>query len=166
MAGEPAPQKVVDYDGPWFEPWDLYDCWWDPFARNVDTAAYVVLRSWPSKDEILADRDLYKNLEELFQSGDATDRAQTAQDKRLQSERKMRGRFQLWEIWTDDRVVVVGNKQVVIRDDPNPHWHGQKPIAIASSRPDLFKMQGIPETELVEHLQEALWTLQNMRFDN
>src|SRR6185312_12246456 len=57
------------------------------------------------------------------------------------------------------------NKQVVIRDDPNPHWHGQKPVCIATGRPDLFKLQGIPETELVDHLQEALWTIQNMRMD-
>jgi hypothetical protein len=158
--------KVPVFDGPACEPWDIYDCWWDPFARDVDTAAYVVLRSWPSKNEILADANLYQNLDELFQSGDATDRAMSAQDRRAQTERKMRGRFELWEVWTNDRVVVIGNKQVVIRDDPNPHWHGQKPICLATGRPDLFKIQGIPETEIVEHLQEALWTMQNMRMDN
>jgi hypothetical protein len=166
IAFQPKPEKVVQYDGPWFEPWDVYDAWWDPFARSVDTASYVVLRSWPSKQELLQQKHLYQNLEELFQTGDATDRNQTAQDRRMQAERPMRGRFEIWEVWTDDRLIVLGNKQVVIRDIPNPHWHGEKPIVIATGRPDLFKLQGIPETELVEHLQEALWTLQNMRFDN
>ena len=163
---EPAPETVVEYDGPWFEPWDVYDLWWDPFARSVDTASYVVLRSWPSKQELLQQKNLYQNLDELFQTGDATDRAATAQEKRLQSERRTKDRFEIWEVWTDDRLITIGNKQVVIRDVPNPHWHGHKPIVIATGRPDLFKMQGIPETELIEHLQEALWTLQNMRFDN
>jgi hypothetical protein len=159
-------QQTVTYDGPWLEPWDVYDAWWDPFARDVHTASYVVLRSWPSKDELLAQQNLYKNLDELFRSGDAADRAQSAQDRRLGSQRRMRGRFELWEVWTNDRLIVLGNKNVVIRDIPNPHWHGEKPVVIATGRPDLFKLRGIPETELVEHLQEALWTLQNMRFDN
>jgi hypothetical protein len=39
-------------------------------------------------------------------------------------------------------------------------------VFIAQVRPDLFEIAGIPETELVDHLQQALWTVQNMRFDN
>ena len=74
-------ESVCIYDGPWFEPWDVYDVWWDPFARDVDTAAYVVLRSYPSKHDLLANSHLYKNLEQLFQTGDGTDRSQTAQER-------------------------------------------------------------------------------------
>jgi hypothetical protein len=61
---------------------------------------------------------------------------------------------------------VIGNRKVCIRDEPNPHWHGRKPIVIANTRPDVMQLQGIPETELVDHLQQALWTVQNLRMDN
>ena len=159
-------ENVCIYDGPWFEPWNVYDLWWDPFARDVDTAAYVILRSYPSKHDLKANSHLYNNLDKLFQSGDAVDRAQSAQDKRQMAQRKMRGRFEIWEIWTDDRLIVLGNREVVIRDEPNPHWHGRKPVVIANARPDLFKIQGISEVELIDHIQEALWTLQRLRVDN
>jgi hypothetical protein len=37
---------------------------------------------------------------------------------------------------------------------------------IAAQRPDFFELQGIPETELIDHLQSGMWTLQNMVIDN
>src|SRR5439155_14583043 len=37
VAGE---ERVVERDGPTFEPWNVYDCWWDPNARDVDSAKY------------------------------------------------------------------------------------------------------------------------------
>jgi hypothetical protein len=55
---------------------------------------------------------------------------------------------------------------VLLRDDPNPHWHGKKPIVMASTRPDLHKIQGIPETELIDHIQQAFWTNMNLRIEN
>jgi hypothetical protein len=63
-------------------------------------------------------------------------------------------------------VTVIGSRKVLLRNDPNPYWHGRKPVVLAQTRPDLFQMQGIPETELVDHLQQAQWTLQNMTIDN
>ena len=63
-------------------------------------------------------------------------------------------------------MTVIGARKVLLRNDPNPYWHGKKPIVLAQTRPDLFEMQGIPETELVDHLQQAQWTLQNMTIDN
>jgi hypothetical protein len=80
-----------------------------------------------------------------------------------QSQRDM---FEILEVWTDETVTVIGSRKVLLRNDPNPYWHGRKPIVIAQTRPDLFEMQGIPETELVDHLQQAQWTLQNMTIDN
>jgi hypothetical protein len=37
---------------------------------------------------------------------------------------------------------------------------------IAQTRPDLFEMVGVSETEVVDDLQQALHTVENMRFDN
>ncbi len=176
----PTDQTVVLYDGPSFEPWDVYDAWWDPNARSVDDAAYIILRSWLTKEQLMRSScnmtgehqphecdGIYHNVEELIASGTSRRQETSAQERFLQQQKTVRRDvYEIWEVWRDDRVTVIGNRNVLLRDDPNPHWHGRKPIVVASTRPDVMQMQGIPETELVDHLQQALWTVQNLRMDN
>lgn len=171
-----GPQEYVERDGPTFEPWDVYDAWWDPDGRDVDTARYVVLRSWVSKDDLLRlavneDRGtgIYHNVDELIKAGAKQQESTSRQQQRNNAE-KRKDKFELWEIWRDTpqglRLTVLGNRTIVLRDSPSPYWHAKKPVVIAQVRPDLFEIAGIPETELVDHLQQALWTVQNMRVDN
>lgn len=181
-AGQVGTEDMVLRDGPTFEPWSVYDCWWDGAGRDVDSARYVVLRSWLSKEQLLAQQctvkgqhdksecdGVFHNVEALFKVGDTAVPQATAQQRFLggsQNFERNRGLFEILEVWTDDTVTVIGSRKVLLRNDPNPFWHGRKPIVIAQTRPDLFELQGIPETELVDHLQQAQWTLQNMVIDN
>lgn len=170
-------ESVVTRDGPTFDPWNVYDIWWDPDARDVDTAEYVVLRSYVSKDELRrqavnqdAGSGVYHNVDELIALGTVSGSlGLTAQERRNQSE-KRKDKYELWEVWRKTRtglkVTVIGNRKVVLRDTPWPYLNGQKPIVITSVRPDLFDIQGISEIELVDHLQQALHTIANMRMDN
>ncbi len=171
-----APTTYVERDGPTFEPWDVYDAWWDPDARDVDSAAYFVLRSWVSKDDLLRmavnednSTGIYWNVPELLKAGTKSDDQSTAQQQRNAAEKK-KDKFELWEVWRETpqglRLTVIGNKTIVLRDGVTPYWHGKKPIVVAQVRPDLFEMTGIAETELIDHLQQALWTVENMRMDN
>jgi len=182
-----GPVQEVVRDGPTFEVWNIYDAWWDTTARDVDNAAYFVLRSWLSRDQLLGmacsktarhDRQecdgVLHNLEELFKAGTSGKPDTTAQQRFLQGagantqveSSVYKNLFEILEVWTNDTVTVIGSRKVLLRNDPNPYWHGRKPIVLAQTRPDLFQMQGIPETELVDHLQQAQWTLQNMTIDN
>lgn len=166
-------QKVITRDGPHFEPWNVYDAWWDPNARDVDTADYVVLRTWATKDQLLAMQynpdtgdGIYQNLDQLWATV-ARRPNQSAQESLLGgSQARRKGMFEILEVWRDDRLTVIGNRQVLLRDEDNIFWHGKKPIVVAQVRPDLFEIQGVAETELVDHLQQALQTVQNMRMDN
>jgi hypothetical protein len=75
---------------------------------------------------------------------------------------RYKDKFLIEEIWTDDR----SSSSATSRSSsaqPNPYWHGKKPIVITQTRPDLFEMVGISETELVDDIQQALQTFQNMR---
>lgn len=173
---------TVKTDRPSFEPWDVYDAWWDPNARDVDTCSYVVLRSWATKADLLnhsctVEHDherqecngIYHNVDELLTTGTTRRMESTAQERFLLQQQKNVARkdmFELLEIWRPNQVTVIGNRRVLLRDEPNPHWHGRIPIVIANTRPDVMQLQGIPETELVDHLQQALWTVQNLRMDN
>ena len=118
---------------------------------------------------------IYHNVDELLKVGTTVRMETTAQQRYLtgsghgsvlDERQTQRDMFEILEIWSDDTVTVIGSRKVLLRNDPNPYWHGKKPIVIAQTRPDLFEMQGIPETELVDHLQDAQWTLQNMTIDN
>jgi hypothetical protein len=182
-----GPVQEVVRDGPTFEVWNIYDAWWDTTARDVDNAAYFVLRSWLSKDQLTNmqcsksarhDRQecdgVLHNLEDLFKAGTSGKPDTTAQQRFLQGaagnqqiqSSVYKDLFEILEVWTNDTVTVIGSRKVLLRNDPNPYWHGRKPVVLAQTRPDLFQMQGIPETELVDHLQQAQWTLQNMTIDN
>ena len=170
-------QEVVTRDGPTFEPWSVYDVWWDPDARDVDSAEYVVLRSYVSKDQLRmlavnedAGTGVYHNVEELIATGTVSGSPTPTAQYRLNQSEKRKDKFELWEVWRKTRtglkVTVIGNRRIVLRDTPWPYLNGRKPIVITSVRPDLFDIQGISEIELVDHLQQALHTIQNMRMDN
>lgn len=161
-------RDIVYYDGPFFEPWDINDAWWDPNGRSVDDAEYVALRSYATKSELEQKQadGIYQNVEELLRTG-TTPRSASAQERLAGGDQNLRkGRFEIVEYWRDRSLTVVGNQQILMRKIENPHWHGKKPVVIASCRPDLFKISGIPETELVRDLQDALHTIENMRMDN
>jgi hypothetical protein len=184
LTGNRVPQTVkqITQDGPALEPWDVYDVWWDPNGRDVDTCSYVALRSWMTKADLIAHAcdvpneherlnctGLYHNVDELIQTGTTSRTTSTAQERYLMQQQKTvqrRDMYEIVEYWRDDQVTVLGNRKVLLRDESNPHWHGKKPIVIANTRPDVMQLQGIPETELVDHLQQALWTVQNLRMDN
>lgn len=167
-------QPVVYRDGPCFEPWDIYQAVWDPNARDVDSAEYIVLQSYVTKDWLLAREfnpqtgtGTYRNLDELFKTGPPRQPKTTAQETLLGgAASKRKNRILLEEVWFDDMVIVLGNESVLLRAGPNPHWHGRKPIVIAQPRPDGFEMQGISETELVADIQDSIHTLTNMILDS
>jgi hypothetical protein len=134
----------------------------------------VVLQSYLDKDELrkLAwNQDkgtgIFHNVEELITAGSAQQPRDSAQSRVVQADRdRIAGKFLIEEVWTDDDLVVIGNGNTLLRAQANPYWHGKKPIVITSTSPDMFEMLGIPETELTDDLQQALWTVINRRMDN
>lgn len=175
-----SPQRgtVVTEDRPTMEPWDPYAIWWDPTGRDVDSCAYIVLESWKTRDELEQGRwnDLdgtgqWKNLDALYASGDDGQPSSTAQNQMLtQPMGTYRGKFRIWQIWrkTADgmRLTVVGNRKILLKDGPGPYWMNCYPVTISNSRPDGMRIEGISETELVDHLQQAFWTVHNLRMES
>jgi hypothetical protein len=172
---EPGTVRVVQDDRPTLIPWDAYDCWWEPLAPDPDRAAYIVLREYASKDSLEERRynpdskvGMLKNLDLLYQSGRPNTPQPTAQNSLLgypQGE-MYQNRFEIWEIWRDDRLTIIGNRTILLYDGPKPYWMPGKPVVIGNSRPDFLRIEGISETELVDDIQQALWTHENLVMEN
>ena len=176
------PQKinVCDYDGPYIQPWSVYDSWWDPAGSDPDSCRWWALRAYLSEDDLRMNQCMvphehypaectgqFHNVEQLIAKGPGTKPSNTAQDRATRTDpRSMDGLYEIVEYWWDDRLVVIGEKTILLRDIDNPHWHGRKPVVAACTRPDLFKVQGIPEAETIDPMQRALWEVHNGRMDN
>ena len=174
---EPGTVRIVQDDRPSLIPWDVYDCWWEPLAPDPDRAQYVVLREYPTRDELEQRRynpdskvGMLRNLDLLYALGAATPPNPSAQNQLLGypagTQALYRGRYEIWEIWRDDRLTIVGNRQILLYDGPKPYWMPGKPVVIGNSRPDFLRIEGISETELVDDVQQALWTHENLVMEN
>jgi len=168
-----GPVRVVEADRPTHIPWNAYDCWWDPYTRSPETSDYIVFRDWLTKDELQQRRynedtgiGQYQNLERLFASGPGFEPPQSSRNRLNDTQNPYKDRFEILEIWRDARLTVMGNRQVLLADGPKPYWMNGKPCVISASRPDMFQIEGISETELVDHLQQALHMVTNLRMDN
>ena len=173
-------ETIVERDGPTFEPLNVYYTFWDPNAADADSLTWVSVDYWVDKNHLLLNQHdpetgagVYHNVRQLLEAGDrgAKQPDQTAQERFLGSgETRRKGLVHLRETWWLNNnewwVTVVGNGNTLVRNQPSPYWHGRCPIVVANTRPDGFEIVGVPETDLVDHIQEALWTLQNMTIDN
>jgi hypothetical protein len=166
--GEESKVEVV-HDGPTSEVVDVRDFIWHEAARSVADAQWIIHRVWMTYGELeeMAHRGVYDlaAVEQLKESQSFMDDLSNREEE-LFSRRRTKDLIEVLERWTDERVVTVANKKVVLSDRPNPFWHGEKPFVICSSMPDLFSINGISDVEIVEQLQEMLWTVMNQRLDN
>ncbi len=155
--------------------WNVFKVGWDkeregllyPFIKNEDismdpTATLMSDVEWAnqriikSKAQLLAQErtGIYKGITEFLKKA-----TEYKKDKlRIDESNPYRDKYELYECWTKDRILVVGgvagegsDSSVVFtdifRDDPNPSEHGRIPYEIAAFDPNLddLKGMGIPE---------------------
>jgi hypothetical protein len=79
-----------------------------------------------------------------------------------------RSEVDLWERWEDDRLTVIaegGGEPVLLRDVPNPFWHGMKPFCDYAPYPENLQMPGQGMIAILDDLNESLDTLRRQRDD-
>lgn len=173
-------QKMVGteiyYDGPASMPIDVRDFIWHQAATSIDTAIRVTHRVWYDFTQLkeLERQGIYKNVDQLLETrgdADAGD-ARKNREQDLFATDRTKDKIEVLECWIDHgrRVVTIGNREVVLRDTGNPfrfeHLTNQYPFVVCSTTPDLFRIPGVGEVELLHEIQEILWTLLNQRLDN
>jgi len=162
------------FDGPTSVPIDVRDFVWHQAATSLDTAIRVTHRVWKDFGELkeLEQQGIYKNVDKLLESQDqAGDVLKTREQDLFQTDRT-KDKIEVLECWIDHgrRVVSIGNRNVILRDVPNPfrfeHLNNRYPFVVCSTTPDMFRIPGISEVGLISEIQEVLWTLLNQRLDN
>lgn len=161
------------FDGPSFDPVDVRDFIWHQSATSLDKAIRVTHRVWKDFSELkdLERQGIYKNVDQLLESRDQTDALKTREQDLFQTDRT-KDKIEVVECWIDHgrRVVSIGNRKVVLRDTNNPfrfeHLPNRYPFVVCSTSPDLFRIPGLSEVEIIREVQEILWTLLNQRLDN
>ena len=179
------------YDGPNFEVLNIYDCFPDPNATNLDNMRWFIYRSFKTLDELERENDArgaeyWKNLDKLKDAidkkakDDNRKRGYAPEDinyrehrrvmlstQELHGEDKSNPEFVILIRYTNERwLFSVPEYGVVIRDVENPYFHGQLPIIYGVDYPYPGELYGMGEIEPVDRIQRAINAVLNQRLDN
>ena len=163
------------HDDPTMDVVDVRDFIWHEAATSLEKAMRITHRCWYSLDELrqLEAAGVYENVDELSDTRDFSGQLVNREQELFRANRA-KNQVEVLEQWFYERgeiwVATIGNRYVCLtpggKAKPNPFWHGQYPFVAASSMPDLFRIPGISEVEVISDLQDMLWTLMNQRLDN
>lgn len=158
-------------DDPCFKVIDARDFFWDESGTSIEDCRWVMHRVWETPENLRAmgKAGVYKNVDQVDINEDSIPQETVAfshYETDLYTKNRKKGLVEVLEYWTDDSVISIADRSVLIRNSPNPFDHGQKPFVAASTMPQPFQMGGMSDVELIAHLQEAAWTMLNQRIDN
>jgi hypothetical protein len=182
--------KVVDakgnvvFEGPQVESVDVYDFFWDPSARDLETADYVIHRTWRTmeyiKDRVSEGKIRREegkeggwaelDLDKVKGMGSTTDRGKIWANRMVaagMSDYQTEGNalHEVLEYHDRNRVVTVLDRTLVVQEGANPFLHGDFPFQIY--RPTIVEQEfcGIGEIQPISHLQFELNTMRGQRRD-
>lgn len=184
--------ETTEFDGPNFEPLNIYDCFPDPNATSMSNMRWFIYRSFKTLKELENENETkpnyYKNLDKLKaamanedEDGDEEGSAQTRPDyiqyrehrRTMLSTQELIGQDDsnpdlviLRKFSRDRWVDVVAGYNIVIRDIENPYFHGEIPIVCGVDYPYPGDLYGMGEIEPVDRIQRAINAVLNQRLDN
>jgi hypothetical protein len=161
-------------DDPTFFVLDVRDFYWPANCRAIEAADWLGDRQYLTHMRLrdLEDAGVYKSgscdkVKEtsLSQAGSPGERPRY-EEGGATGPLRTRDLVEVIEIWWSNRVVTVGNREILLRDDPNPFWHGNKPYVVCGAIPNFNQVNGKSIVETLAPVQKMLWFIQNQRLDN
>lgn len=158
-------REIVTKNQPSFVPVDVRNFWWDPAATDIESAEWVIWRDFICWDDLedMQKAGLVDNLDEIKASRTVgSNTPEGTEDEK----RDLKGRIEIHEQWFRDRLLVVADRRVVLRDERNPFGHGKLPFVKASVITVPFSFVGKSLMELIAENQAEVWDLKNQALDN
>jgi hypothetical protein len=185
-------QQVTMFDGPDFDTVDLLDFYPQPGFKDIDKMAWVVVRRFLDLEDVrdLAAQDIFDKVEmarlEREGGGSASVeddiksyrtffRQESGESARIQEHYSRP--IEIIEMWGTipteltpgdgirHRVITVANKRYLLRNRPNPFWHGQKPFLNYAPMPDPHYFFSPGKAEIAEKMQIVANRFTNQMLD-
>ena len=169
------PDEVVEtvYDAPIMTNVPLEDFFFDPYATDIDNAAYCIHRYYLPMHTVLdmcnkaqltiSVADLKSKIESGTSTSNEYDKSQNIG---LSAKPTRKNEIEVWEYWTNDIKCLVLNRSIVGLVVNNPYWHRRKPFSKWECVPVSGEFYGIGIVEMCMQLQMELNTTRNQRIDN
>lgn len=164
---EKKQKSEVEYDDPMVEIIDPYDIYVDPDATSLDDAAYVIHRKTVPLREVKNNPN-YSNVQKIDQKAYADQYLdkQARYNDNIPQKDKHKDLVEILEYWgADDRLIVVANRGVVLRDTPNPYNHKKLPFVELDDYRDPHRYYGQSELSVMDPLQREINSIRNQRRD-
>lgn len=156
----------IEHDDPNIEIVDPYDIYVDPDATCLDDAAYLIQRKSVPLSQV-KDNPNYKNTDKINEEtyeDQYLDKISRYGDSVPQKD-KHKDLVEILEYWEEDRLVVIANRGVVLRDTPNPYHHKMIPFVELDDYRDPHKYYGQSELSVIDPLQREVNSIRNQRRD-
>ncbi len=160
-------------DDPNVEIVDPFDIYVDPDATSLEDAGYVIHRKMVPYS-VVKDNVNYKNVDQIAMAKNKP-AANTYLDNDLNEETRYnnsapapdnyKSEVEILEYWECDRLIVLANRSVVLRDSPNPYNHKQIPFVELDDYRDPHKYYGQSELSVIDPLQREINAIRNQRRD-
>ena len=159
--GEVITYEDTGFDDPIFEHIPIQNFYIEPGAKSIGEAKYVIYEKYCTKEYIYQKQEqgYYDKIDIEASSGKSdltgVDVARGIGGKGSTTE-KYKDKVHLLEYWEDDRLIVVANSAVILRDDDNPYNHGKKPFVAMSYVKVPHEFYGIGALEPIDDLHKAV----------
>lgn len=160
-------KSAIEHDDPMIEIVDPMDIYVDPDATCLEDAAYIIHRKTKTLKE-LQENSNYTNVDKIKGEGYADQfiDKQVRFNDATPAKDKHKKLVEILEYWgADDKLIVVANRQVVLRDSPNPYHHKQIPFVELDDYRDPHKYYGQSELSVIDPLQREINAIRNQRRD-
>lgn len=173
-ASGPRVEEFVVLDQPTMSLIDPRDFMYDPRARNMGECRYAFHRMRLTLEELKGRKrsdgsPLYENLDDLKDisggAGDPSDGRRLDHDHAGEREKVSNDGIEVVEMWSRDRLIVRAAGNIIIRDEPNPFWHGRLPFEVITLMPSLNDVWGTSMVWTIQDVQALLHTLDNASMD-
>lgn len=176
-------------EGPQVEDISVFDFFWDPGARSMETCEYAIHRSRRSWDYVkkmltsgawsgnsVRSRGVksYGNKLDLEKvEGMGSDQSMHDQERAHLESAGFRGQMpgdkgrmhEVWEYHDCEQIVTILDRAFVVLVQPQPYFHGELPFQIFRPTIQEQEFPGIGAIEPIAHLQYELNTLRSQRRD-
>jgi hypothetical protein len=162
-------KNEIEHDDPCIDIIDPMDIYVDPDATSAGyggNALYMIHRKTVPL-ETIKENPNYSNVDKIQPGGGADEYMDKLSRYRgnVPEKDKHKELIEILEYWERDRLIVVANRSVVLRDSPNPYNHKEIPFVELDDYRDPHRYYGQSELSVIDPLQREINSIRNQRRD-